>query len=233
MYTCYLWNSEPNVFVWCLICLFSSFYILLSLLMATFYIRNVQDKSKSCFVQTAPGKQQYVETKYRKQEGRSFYSYILSAILALLSLSGIIYYFFTTNYDLTTEEPTSILSSNRLLRILITIASFISMIFLSLVNSTADFFILPFYAKKEQKNPRHSEYFTDIESRFWCEILCLPLLFIVIAFNMLQLVLKVFFFLLFGITVWLARALQNMYVWMKSSDYNPMEILHYAYLSDN
>ena len=85
----------------------------------------------------------------------------------------------------------------------------------------------------KKKNPSHSEYFTDIESRFWCEILCLPLLFIVIAFNMLQLVLKIFFFLLFGITVSLARALQSMYVWIKSSDYNTMEILHYAYLSDN
>ena len=105
------------------------------------------------------------------------------------------------------------------------------MIFLSLVNSTADFFY-PAFLLLKKKNPSHSEYFTDIESRFWCEILCLPLLFIVIAFNMLQLVLKVFFFLLFGITVWLARALQNMYVWMKSSDYNPIELLHYAYLSD-
>ena len=73
VYICYQWSSGPYVFLWVLLFLLGIFYIILPPFLAIFYIRNIQGKNKSCFIEVGSDEQHYVDTENRKLKGKSNY----------------------------------------------------------------------------------------------------------------------------------------------------------------
>eukprot|EP00092_Neocalanus_flemingeri_P064604 GFUD01078426.1.p1 GENE.GFUD01078426.1~~GFUD01078426.1.p1 ORF type:complete len:982 (-),score=180.67 GFUD01078426.1:82-3027(-) len=230
VYICYQWTTGPHIFMWTLLSLLGGFYLLLPPLVAIFYIRSFQDRSHT-YLEAAGSDQQYLETGDRRMTGRPLLCYGVFAIISIGILIGIVFYFFNTNYDLTKEDTHSVLFTNRLIRIGISLASLVAIIFLSLVNTAVNIWKFPCMHLVFDEEDVKGEAI-KIGDFCNCILCCSPCLIIEVALNLFRCVLKLFFYLLFGITLYLAEAIANMYIWTQSDEYDPAELLNYAFLSD-
>ena len=50
VYTCHLWVNSSPVLLWCFLAFLGLFYLILPLVLSTLYVRNIQGKSRSCFI---------------------------------------------------------------------------------------------------------------------------------------------------------------------------------------
>ena len=71
----------------------------------------------------ASDEQQFVQSEGRRLRGKALACYLAFAIISISIFIGIAIFFFSTNYDLTKDDTYSVLFTNRLIRIVISIAS--------------------------------------------------------------------------------------------------------------
>ena len=96
VYTCHLWFSSSPVLFWCFLAFLGLFYLILPPLLSTLYIRNIQGKTRSCFV-FSERRGHYLDGEELKEQinKRKWRTFLLwtCSFLSLAVLSGIVYTF--------------------------------------------------------------------------------------------------------------------------------------------
>ena len=98
VYTCHLWVNSSPVLLWCFLAFLGIFYLILPLILATLYVRNIQGKSRSCFV-FSERREHYLDgeeltEQINNRKWRIFFQWTC-IFLSLAVLSGIVYSFTT------------------------------------------------------------------------------------------------------------------------------------------
>ena len=101
VYTCHLWSNSSPVLLWCPLAFLALFYLFLPLVLSTLYVRNIQGKSRSCFV-FSERRGHYLNgeeltEQINERKWKTFLPWT-GSFLSLAVLCGIVYSF-TTSFN--------------------------------------------------------------------------------------------------------------------------------------